>query len=460
MVHEIAKKAIEQKAGKLHDLSMKIWENPEIAFTEHKASSWTADFFEEEGFEVERGYAGLPTAIKATWGSGKPVIGFLGEYDALPGMNQAVSTQKEALKEGAPGQGCGHNLLGVAHVGAVLGMKAAMEEKNLQGTIIYYGCPAEEVLTGKGFMARGGAFKEMDIMMAWHPGTRNEISLGKMTGLNSVKFHFKGRTAHAGGDPHNGRSALDAVELMNVGAQYLREHVTDDVRIHYIITEGGVAPNIVPDRASSWYYVRALSREAVVETYNRLLKIARGAAEMTETEVVVEYLGGCYNTQQNKVLAELLHKTMEETELPQWSEEELAFADTMNRVSANYNELVAKGKIPVGMQIHTEVGPIVNENGYGSTDVGDVQHIVPGVFFTTATYNIGAAGHSWQVTSCSGSSIGQKGMLLASKVMAVTGLKLLEDSTLVEAAKKEFAEAMKGRSYECPIPADLPVPRP
>lgn len=460
MVYESAKKSIDNKTEKLSELAKKIWDYPELAFNEHRAASWTADFLQEEGFEVETSYAGLPTAIKATWGSGKPVIGFLGEYDALPGMSQKVSSQKEALKEGGAGQGCGHNLLGVAHVGAVLGMKAAMEEKNLPGTIIYYGCPAEEVLTGKGFMARGGAFKEMDLVMAWHPATRNGVSLGTMTGLNSARFHFKGRTAHAGGDPHNGRSALDAVELMNVGAQYLREHVTDDVRIHYIITEGGVAPNIVPDRASSWYYVRALSREAVVETYNRLLKIAEGAAQMTETQVEVEYLGGCYNTQQNKVLAELVHKTMEETELPQWTEEEIDFARKLNKVSANYDELVAKGKASKEEQIHSQVDPITNRNGYGSTDVGDVQHLVPGVTFTSATYNIGAAGHSWQVTACSGSSIGIKGMILAAKVMAVSGLKLIEDPKLVEAAKKEFDETMKGRSYECPILAETPLPQP
>src|SRR5660397_217722 len=378
-----AKEAIEEKKELLHDLAKKIWENPEIAYTEVKASKWTADFLKEQGFEVELEYAGVPTAIKATWGSGKPVIGFLGEYDALPGMSQKISTTKEPIVEGAPGQGCGHNLLGVAHVGAVLGMKKEMEEKNLKGTIIYYGCPAEEVLTGKGFMARGGAFKELDISMAWHPSSRNKVSIGTSTGLNTVKFHFKGQTAHAGGDPHNGRSALDALEVMNVGAQYLREHVTDDVRIHYITTEGGVAPNIVPDKASSWYFVRALSREAVVETYNRLLKIADGAAMMTETEVEVEFLGGCYNTLQNKVLVNLIHETMQEVGLPDWTEEELKFAEKLNNVSANYDKMIKSGKIPKDMQIHSEIGPTVDEDGYGSTDVGDVQHIAPGVMFYT-----------------------------------------------------------------------------
>lgn len=460
MNKKLVEKALDEKSATLFELAAKIWQNPETAWNETRASQWIADFLEAEGFEVQRAYLGLPTALKASWGRGRPVIGFLGEYDALPGMSQAVSVDKKALLEGGPGQGCGHNLLGVGHVGAVLAMKAAMEEKNLEGTIVFYGCPAEEVLTGKGFMARGGAFRELDIVMAWHPGTRNSVGMGRMTGLNSAKFNFKGRTAHAGGDPHNGRSALDAVELMNVGAQYLREHVTDDVRIHYIITEGGVAPNIVPDRASSWYYVRALSRPAVVETYERLLKIARGAAEMTETQVEVDYLGGCYNTQQNESLVRLLHETMKELEPPMWTDEEIEFARSLNQVSANYQSLKEKGKLKEDEQIHSYVDEIDNENSYGSTDVGDVQHIVPGVFFSTATYNLGAAGHSWQVTSCSGSSIGQKGMIYASKVMALTGLKLLENPQLVKEAKEEFDRVMGERVYECPIPEDLPVPQP
>lgn len=454
----IAKKIIDEKSSLLSDLSMKIWENPEIAYTEYKACEWTAEFLKKEGFEIEVGYGGVPTAIKATWGSGKPVIGFLGEYDALPGMSQKVSTTKDPIEEGGAGQGCGHNLLGVACVGAVLGMKKEMEEKDLEGTIIYYGCPGEEVLTGKPFMARGGAFTEIDIAIAWHPGITNELTLGTMTGLNSAKFHFKGRTAHAGGDPHNGRSALDAVELMNVGAQYLREHVTDDVRIHYIITEGGVAPNIVPDKASVWYYVRALSRDGVVDSYNRLLKIANGAAMMTETEVDVEFLGGCYNTLQNEVLSDLIHKTMNEVELPEWTEEDLKFAEELNKVSANYDKMISSGKVPEGMHMHNIVNPIANRDGYGSTDVGDVQHMVPGVMFTTATHNIGAAGHSWQITACAGSSLGMKGMLYAAKVMAVAGIKALENPDIISDAKAEFKEVMNGKTYECPIPNEVPVP--
>lgn len=458
MIGATAKKVIDEKVDVLNGLAQKIWENPETAYKEKSACEWTAAVLKAEGFEVETGYAGLPTAIKATYGSGKPVIGFLGEYDALPGMSQKLATEKEPVKLGDPGQACGHNLLGVAHVGAVIGLKKEMEEKNLKGTIIYYGCPGEEVLTGKPFMARGGAFTELDAVLAWHPGCRNHVTMGRMTALNTAKFHFKGVTAHAGGDPHNGRSALDAAELMNVGANFLREHVTDDVRIHYVLTEAGTAPNIVPDRATNWYYIRALSREAVVDTYERLIKVAKGAAMMTETEVEIEYQGGCYNTLQNKVMVELLHETMNEVEVPVWTEEEINFAAELNKTCPNYPRMLSSGAISEGTQIHSEIDPIGNANGYGSTDVGDVQHMAPGVMFTTATFNIGAAGHSWHNTACSGHSIGNKGTIHAAKIMAVTGLKLLENPEIIEKAKAEHDKVMGNNKYVCPITPEIPIP--
>lgn len=451
-----AEKYIEEQSELLTELSKKIWEKPELPFKEYYASELIANFLKEEGFEVELGYTGMPTAIRASWGSGRPVIGLLGEYDALPGMSQKVSTKKEPVEEGGPGHACQHNLLGVAHVGAAIGLKKEMEEKKLPGTVIFYGCPAEETLTGKGFMARGGAFKELDVSFAWHPGASNNITTGRMAAMNTARFHFKGITAHAGADPHNGRSALDAVELMNVGANYLREHVTDDVRIHYVITNGGEAPNIVPGKASVWYYVRALSREAVEDTYARLIKVAEGAALMTETEVEVEYQGGCYNTLQNKVLVELVHETMEEIDRPKYTEEELALAKELDKGVSN--KLFIEGANLDKGHIHQDVLPILNNDIYGSTDVGDVQHIAPGVFFMTATSNIGAAGHSWHNTVCAGNSIGQKGMLYASKVMATAGIKLIEDKSLLEKAKEEFDKAMDGKEYVCPITDDIELP--
>ncbi|MDD6315981.1 MAG: amidohydrolase [Clostridia bacterium] len=454
-----AYQAIDQEAEHLIALAGKIWETPEVAYNEVNACAWIAEALKGYGFEVEVGASNLPTAIRATWGKGHPVIGILGEYDALPGMSQKVCTHKDPVVAGAPGQGCAHNLLGITSLGAVIGMKAELEAKGLEGTVVYYGCPGEEQLTGKSFMAREGAFRDLDIAFSWHGSTMNMLTDGTMTGLNSAIFHFKGRTAHAGGDPHNGRSALDAAELMSVGANYLREHVTSDVRIHYVYKEAGTAPNIVPDKASVWYYVRAFSREAIEDTYNRLVKVAEGAAHMTETELEVEFLGGCYNTLNNKVVLQAAYEAMKETELPKYTEEEQAFARELNEQSPQYEAFKAKGMLE-GSQIHDGVLDILHQKGYGSTDVGDVMHIVPCAQVMTACYNLAAPGHSWQITACSGMSIGHKGMLYGAKVLAAAASKFYEDHTLVEKAKAEFAEEMHGRTYKCPIPKEVPIPQP
>ena len=458
MLDIAATRAVDQAAQGLTELAQKIWETPETAYNEVNACQWLADYLRQQGFTVEVGYAGLPTAIRATWGKGHPVIGFLGEYDALPGLSQKICTQKDPVTPGAPGQGCGHNLLGVACIGGALGMKAHLEETGKEGTVVFYGCPAEEALTGKTFMARGGAFKELDVALAWHGGSMNGVNLGTSNGLNSAIFHFHGVTAHAGGDPHNGRSALDAVELMNVGANYLREHVTSDVRIHYVIKEGGTAPNIVPDNASVWYYVRAMSRQAIEDTYARLVKVAEGAAHMTETKLEIEFLGGCYNSMSNKVLVEVAHDMMEQIPLPQWTEEELDFAQKLNLESPQYEKMKEAGLLD-GPAICSVVPPIANRNGYGSSDVGDVQHIVPCIMVNTATCNRAAPGHSWQITACAGMSIGHKGMLYGAKVLAATASKLVDDPTLVEKAQEEWKERMHGDTYHCPIPEEIPIPQ-
>ena len=459
MIGSIALDAIAAKREALKELELKIWNTPEIAYLEVEACKWTAEMLKNEGFDVEIGVGGVPTAIKATYGSGHPVIGLLGEYDALPGMSQKVQTEKEAVEAGCPGQGCGHNLLGVAHVGAAIGIKAEMIEKKLPGTIIYFGCPGEEQLTGKPFMARGGAFDGIDMCIAWHPSNGDRISIGTQTALNTAKFHFKGRTAHAGGDPHNGRSALDAVELMNVGANYLREHVTSDVRIHYTITEGGTAPNIVPDKACVWYYVRALSREAVEDTYARLVKIAKGAAMMTETEVEIEFLGGCYNTMANMVLSELVHKNMGAVPQDPWTPEEIQMAREMSEASGQNWENVRRAyNLGENDTLSSTVQPIKFIDQYGSTDVGDVMHLVPTAMFFTASFPMGAPGHSWQNTASAGSSIGHKGMIYGARILAKTVLDCFENPDIVKAAKEEFDKATAGSKYLCPIPDEVPVP--
>jgi len=274
---------IEQEKAKIVSISDQVWQFAETAMKERKSAAVLSDALEREGFHIQRGVAGMPTAFVAQYGQGHPVIGILGEYDALPGLDQEVNPFQKSMNKGEPGHGCGHNLLGAAAYGAVLAVKEAIDTQQLRGTIRYYGCPAEETGVGKAFMVRDGLFDDVDISLTWHPGGANYVKLASSQAVNSVKFKFTGRTAHAAGDPWNGRSALDAVELMNIGANYLREHIITDARIHYVITQGGLAPNIVPEFAEVWYFVRAPQRHQVDEIYERLVNIAHGAAQMTET---------------------------------------------------------------------------------------------------------------------------------------------------------------------------------
>lgn len=458
MTGDIALKAIAEKTSVWEAHAKDIWTHPETAYNEVRTCAVTAELLRSLGAEVQTGLYGMPTALRAQWGSGKPAIGFLGELDALPGLSQKVCTHKEPVVAGAPGEGCGHNLLCVAPLAAAYGLARELKETGHPGTVVYYGCPAEEALTGKGFMARGGAFRELDIAFSWHGAGRNRVTTGIMTGLNSAKFHFKGRTAHAAGCPQDGRSALDAVELMNVGANYLREHVTMDNRIHYVITEGGMAPNIVPDSATVWYFVRALTREGVEDTWRRLILVAEGAAHMTETTLEIENLGGCWPTLENPVLVKLLHDALETVEKPFWTAEELDFAEAINVQNPGYAEM--KKASDYEGPIRTGVDPIAHENGYGSTDVGDVQHIVPCAAVNTATWNCAAPGHSWQVTACVGSSIGLKGMLYGARALALAGAQAAADPTIIVAAQNEFRSAMAGKEYRCPMTPDIPVPQP
>ena len=444
--------AIDKQADAFIDLAYKIWQNPETGWNEHKAVDWTAALLRENGFAVDVGAYGVPTAIRAVWGSGKPVIGFCAEYDALPGLSQKLSADPDPVEQGAPGHGCGHNLLGAGTVAAVVGLKAELEEKGLDGTVIFYGCPAEEVLLGKGYMAKGGAFAECDVTLAWHPDTGNDLTLGVFTSVESGIVRFKGRTAHAAGNPQDGRSALDAAQLFCLGTEFLREHVTDDVRMHYIYTDGGLAPNIVPDTAAVKFFVRAKTREAVMDAFNRVIKCAEGASIMTETQYELERMGGVYPTLQNRVLVEHVHKVMCEMPRPEYTEEELAFCDAINRHSPYYQQGVTQPIVTGEPKIaHFDVG--------GSTDYGDVMHIVPSVMISEVCKATLSGGHSWMVTACSGHSVGMKGMLLGGKVMAVAAAKLCEDPSIVEAAKAEFAEVFKTRkAYECPITDEVKCP--
>ncbi len=443
--------AIDSSSEDLTQLSQKIWENPEMGWTEYSAVKWTTEVLEKYGFSVEVGAYGMPTAIRAVWGQGKPVVGFAAEYDCLPGLSQEVCSTKKPIIQDGIGHGCGHNLLGVGCLGACIGLKAALEENKQTGTIIFYGCPAEEQLTGKGFMAKNGAFQECDFTYAWHPATINQDTMGNHTGVEGFYVHFKGKTAHAAAAPHLGRSALDAAQLMNLGVEFLREHVTDDVRIHYTFTDGGLAPNIVPGTASLKYFIRALDRKNIIDTVARVKKCAEGAAIMTETTYEIEPIGGLYPTLQNSVLCQAVQDARAIVPLQEYTEEELQFADEINQKFDTYKS----GKTqPMNYQDQT----LQHFNIYGSTDYGDVQHICPGFQVREATASTLTPGHSWAMTACSGSTIGEKGMIRAAKLMAIASYDIMSHPEKLEAAKEEFKQEMNGSVYECPITDDIPWP--
>jgi len=466
-VKDIAIDWIEKNKERIVEISDLIWEYAELGLQEYKSSKLLADELEKNGFKVERGVAGMPTAFVAEWGSGRPVIAVLGEYDALAGLSQKRVPWKEPLKPGAPGHGCGHNLFAAATLGGAIALKKAMEAGKLNGTIKYFGCPAEETLIGKVYMARDGLFKGLDFAVNYHPGSMNTVSLGSSNAMNSVKFHFFGRASHAGGSPELGRSALDAVELMDVGVNFLREHVVQDARIHYIVERGGDQPNIVPAYARSWYYIRAPERDQVEYIYNWILDIAKGAALMTRTKHKTEFITGCYNMIQNKTLALTCLKNMREIGPLKFDEEDFEFAKKIHEhISIEQKKTMLKRrKIPnweklVDVVLDEEVRDPWDEGmvGHGSTDVGDVSWQAPTFSFTTTCFVLGSPGHSWQNVAAAGTGIGHKGCIYAAKIIATTSLDIILNPKLLEEAWKEFREKTKGKEYKPAVPPDAKPP--
>lgn len=449
-IDRICINSIDQNEAEYIEIARSIWENPEIGYKEVHASGLYVETLKKHGFQVELGAHGVPTAVKAVWGKGYPSIGFCAEYDALPGLSQKVASHKDPVVPGGAGHGCGHNLLGVGCLAAAIALKEELEATGKEGTIVFYGTPAEELLTGKGIMAKNGAFIDVDVMLAWHPGSVSRISMGSMNGVEGLGVKFHGKTAHAAMNPQDGRSALDAIQLMNMGVEFLREHVTSDIRIHYTITRGGMAPNIVPDLCEGKYMVRGLDREAIVDVMNRVKDCAEGAAKMTGTTVEFVPEGGVYPTMQNRVLAELMQAVKEQLPGIEYTEEELKFADEMNRTNPRFREGIPP--------IDNRTMPIEYTNNAASSDFGDVMHIVPGVNFTETTSATLSGGHSWMITACAGCSIGFKGMLRAAKTMACGAMAMVDDHSIVEKAKAEFKEAMKGSEYICPMTDDIPMP--
>jgi len=467
---------IEEKAPLLTDLSDKIWEYAELSMLEYKSTAAYVQILTEEGFEVTEKLCNIPTAFSGAFGSGKPVIGILGEYDALSGLSQAAGVaEKMPLEENGCGQGCGHNLLGAGALGAAIAIKEAIKAGELTGTVIFYGCPGEEGCAGKTFMARDGIFAALDAAITWHPGDTNEIMYGSNAACMQVEYTFTGIAAHAAGNPWSGRSALDAAELMNVGVQFLREHMSPKASIHYSISDaGGISPNVVQPIAKLIYMVREETVQKAKALLKRVDNIAKGAALMTDTEVTCRQIDGTASTLSNQVIENVLHANLLAAPLPEYSEDEIIYAKQLratydtsmlpgSRTYEDYKvrkfvlEQTENGTLPINNFVfpHTPCNPF----SPGSTDVGDVSWLTPTAQFSAVTWPDGSPGHSWQNVSCGKTSIAHKGLLYAAKVLAGAAADLMTQPQILQDAREEFS-ITAAEGYDCPIGPDLiPMPQ-
>ncbi len=433
-------KSVDSRHSELTSLSDEIWAYAEIAFQEKKSSKALADYAEAQGFKVERGVAQIPTAFVASYGSGKPVIGVLGEYDALPGISQKAQPTKEAYEEGGAGQGCGHNLFGVGSLAAAISVKELIEQGKLKGTIKFFGTPAEESGNGKVYMAHAGLFDELDLCFDWHPGTETEAATQSSTALVEYNIEFFGKAAHAAGDPWNGRSALDGLELFTDGINMLREHIKPSSRMHYVIQNGGDVPNVVPEYAKAWIWVRDSKREEMDKLVERMKEVARGAGIMAGVEVKTTLLSGTYELLVNRTGAEYMHKNLMALGPIQFTNEEQNFAKAIQRATGvDEDGLIG------------EIGPLratSDQTEGGSTDTGDVSWIVPTIRMSATTGAVNAPWHSWAEVACAGMSIGHKGMMHAAKAIGMTIVDAFENEKLRTDARAEFDERRKGHVYK------------
>ena len=468
MVNEIKKLVDAKKEAFLHAGDL-VWEYAEIGFKEFQSAKALTDVLKAEGFAVEEGVAGIPTAFVASWGEGKPIIGLLGEYDALPALKHAAGDPVESSEiVSENGHGCGHNLLGAGALGAAVAVKDYMQTHGLKGTIRYYGCPGEEFGSGKMFMARAGLFDDLDAAFTWHGGAYNAITADHSLANLCAYFKFKGRTSHAAGSPHLGRSALDACELMNVGCNYLREHILPDERIHYAYTDvGGSAPNVVQDHACVFYYVRSPRLYQVLDLYERVKDVARGAALMTGTQLEIVLNDGLCDYVPNDTLSKLLYESFCEAGGPKFSEEEKALAaefaktfdpaavaDKARTLAAHFGPEVAekyKDQILVEDIFPYHASDMISS---GSTDVGDVSYCAPTAQMNVSTWALCTTGHTWQVTAQSGSDIGRTGTVKAAEVLALASIKAMQNPELLEKAKEEWKKTTGGK-YVCPVTDDV-----
>jgi aminobenzoyl-glutamate utilization protein B len=457
MSKETAWKWIDDHKKKLIKISDKIWGYAEYGLCEEKSSKIIADTLREYGFKVQHGAARMPTAIIAEKGEGKPVIAVMGEYDALPNLSNMPIPVKEPLIPGAMGHGCGHNIHGTTALGAAIAAGEAMEKNEIKGTIRFYGTPAEENFSGKRIMVNHGLFDDVGASLSHHPGSLNVATLASSNVISGARFHFHGKSSHAAGNPEAGRSALDAVELMNIGVNYLREHIIPEARIHYVIEAGGGQPNVVPDYARSHYYIRAPEQELLEPIKKRVLKIAEGAALMTETKLETEIGYGGYHKIPNSVLSKIVTENMREVGPPKYSKADYEFAAKIAETFPKEDRVngLRKSKVPdweeiVDVDLVTTIYDAWNDGmtSPGSTDVSDVSWITPTMEFRTACNVNGAPGHSWQFTACSGTSIGHKSLIFAAKTMAGSVIDLLQNPELVDQAREEQLKRLRGKKYK------------
>lgn len=443
---------VERLRPRMNAVNRAVWSYAEPGLEEVRSSAELIGWLEESGFTVSKGVADMPTAFVASYGSGKPVVGILAEYDALLGLSQEAVPYRKAREDPAvvAGHGCGHSIYGTGSTAAAIAVKQVLEARRLPGTIRLYGTPAEETVDAKTFMLRAGLFDDVDVVLNWHASDRTRAAFHYSKAVTAARFGFKGVAAHASTSPHQGRSALDGVELMNVGANYLREHLKEDLRIHYVISDGGAQPNVVPPVASSWYYVRANRHEDVEAAYARLLDVARGAALMTGTEVSWTVEGDAHEVLPNRGLAELIQRSLERVGPPRFSEEENAFA-----------RKTQEGMDPLPERPLSEgVEPLASEPGQlaSSTDLGDLSWHVPSGGLQVAAYTFGGPGHSWQVAACTGTSIGEKAMEVAAKVLAATAVELISEPVALEGARQSFREIRDLRKFTSLLPPDAKPP--
>jgi aminobenzoyl-glutamate utilization protein B len=447
-------------------LSDRIWEIPELTYTEHESCAEHVAMLEKEGFRVTRNVAGIPTAVMGEAGEDGPVIAILGEYDALPGLSQEAGVaEPRPLPGNGYGHGCGHNLLGSASLLAAAAVKEYLEKNNIPGRVRYYGCPAEEGGAAKGFMVRAGAFRDVDIAISWHPAAFSGVNEAVSLANTRIDFTFHGRASHAAAAPHLGRSALDAVELMSVGVNYMREHMPSDARVHSAILDaGGIAPNVVQARAKVRYLIRAADLPALLRLKERVLKIAEGAALMTETRVEHRVISAVSNLLGSAPLEKAMHDNLMRLGPPPFDEQDRAFAAEIQATLSE--EDIESAFRRVGVPVRTGV-PLCDQivtldatgaKMVGSIDVGDVSWVVPTVQARGATYAIGTPGHSWQLTAQGKTPAAHKGMVHVAKVMAGTAIDVIKDDTLLVRAKADHAARTKDTPYICPIPPDIDPP--